>query len=51
VADLSGRIIYVREKTPGNTVLPLSLTVPKGVSFLRVYLKGKRIAIIKVVKS
>ena len=51
MADLNGKIIYVQNRTPGNTVLPLNLTVSKGVYFLRIYLKGKKIAIIKVVKS
>jgi hypothetical protein len=51
VADLNGKIIYVQNKTPGNTVLPVNLAVPKGLYFLRIYLRGKKIAIIKVVKS
>lgn len=51
VADLSGKIIYTQNKTPGNEIIPLNLTIPKGMYFIRIYLKGKKIAQIKIVKS
>lgn len=50
VADLNGKIIYVQSRTPGNTLLPLNLTVTKGIYFLRIYLRGIKSAVIKVVK-
>lgn len=50
IADLYGKIIYIQKRISGNIVLPLNLTVPKGVYFLRTYLKGKKISIIKILK-
>ena len=51
IADLNGKIIYMQNRTPGNTVLPLNLTVPKGVYLLKIHLRGKKISTLKVVKS
>jgi hypothetical protein len=51
VADLSGKVIYAQKKTPGNEIIPLNLTIPKGMYIIRIYLKGKKIAQIKIVKS
>jgi hypothetical protein len=51
VADLSGKIIYTQNKTPGNELMSLNLTIPRGLYFIRINFKGKKIALIKIVKS
>jgi len=51
VADLSGKVIYAHNKTPGNELMTLNLPVPQGIYFLRLFLKGKKIALVKIIKS
>ena len=51
VADLSGKIIYTQNKTPGNELMTLNLSIPSGMYFIRIFLKGKKIGLIKIVKS
>ncbi len=51
VADLSGKNIYTQNKIPGNELMTLNLPVTKGIYFIRISLKGKKIALVKIVKS
>ena len=51
VADLSGKIIYTQNRTPGNELMTLKLSLPRGMYFIRIFLKGKKIALVKIVKS
>jgi len=50
VADLSGRIIYVREGIPGNEVSRLRIPGTKGMYILRLYLDGVRVASFRIIK-
>ncbi|MDP4222531.1 MAG: LamG-like jellyroll fold domain-containing protein [Bacteroidota bacterium] len=51
VADMYGKIIFVRKKVPGNSVMPVNLQVSQGFYFIRFYNNGKRVAVMKIFKS
>lgn len=51
ITDISGKTMFTQKNTPGNEIIPFNLTLPKGIYFFRIYLKGKKISIVKVVKS
>jgi hypothetical protein len=51
LTDISGKNILTCENTPGNEIIPFNLNLPKGIYFMRIYLNGKKISIVKVVKS
>ena len=51
LADMSGRILLTRENTPGNEIIPFNLNLPKGIYFLKIYLNGRKISIVKIMKS
>ncbi len=51
VADMYGKVLYVYNKVPGNSLISLNLQVNQGLYFVRIYNSGKRIAVLKIVKS
>jgi len=51
VSDLSGIIIYTQNKIPGNEIMTLNLSIPDGVYFIKILREGKKIALVKIVKS
>lgn len=51
LTDMSGKTILSRKNTPGNEIIPFDLNLPKGIYFMGIYRNGKKISIVKVVKS
>jgi hypothetical protein len=51
ITDLSGKIVYSQTKLPGNTIIPVSFQGSRGLYIIRILSGGKKVAVIKIVKS
>jgi hypothetical protein len=51
IADMSGRIIFIQKRIPGNGVTRIQFPGPKGIYFLRLYIGGVRIAAFKIIRA
>lgn len=51
IADLNGKIIFRKNKIPGNLLIPVNLPATKGLYFLRLTLNSKKIATVRLIKS
>jgi len=50
ILSLANKLIYNMDNVPGNTLIPLNLNIAPGLYILKLYLNGKPISTVKIIR-